>query len=122
MKMIKAARTIKVRDWSAEKKDGKPVYKEKTKFPELTIVGKPELGQMKFGEEVTVKIKLRATGFTSRRDYDSDEGDVKVPEATFDVLEIEVPSETMPISKKAFSDPNYDPLKDMEPIARDKDD
>jgi hypothetical protein len=123
MKMIPTSRTYKVRDYSADTKDGKNVYKEKTKYPELTIVGKPELGQMKFGEEVTVKIKIKATGFSSRRDYESDgDGDVKIPEATFEVLAIEVPDSAMPVSKKAFSDSDYDPLEDMEPVsAKDSD-
>lgn len=112
--MIKADRTYKVRDWNADSKNGKKAYKEKTSYPSLTIVGKPELGQLMLGEEVIVKIKLRATGYQMRRDYDSDDPErVKIPEASFDVLEIEVPSNSKPISKKVFSDKDYDPIEDI---------
>lgn len=97
MKMISAGREITSRDYRNEK-DGEKIYKTETKFPELTISGKKELGQLPYGKEVVVKIKLKATGYGERNRYNccSDE-DEKVPEATFEVLEIEIPAGALPV-------------------------
>lgn len=99
-KMIDVGREVKSRDYSAETKDNKPVYKTRVVFPSLTVVGKPELGQLKYGEEVTIQVTLRATGFGERRDWECCDGDEKkIPEATFDILKMEVPEDAIPVKQ-----------------------
>lgn len=130
-KLIDVGREIKSRDYKAEdearekskSKDANPrIYKTRKEYPKLTIVGKQELGQMKFGEEATILVKIKAVGFSSRRDWESEDGEKKVPEAEFEVISMEVPKDAMPISKKVFESTSYNPLDDIGMPADDDND
>lgn len=99
MKMINVGREVKRRDYSNEKGSEKKFITE-TKFPELTIVGKPEMGQLPYGKEIVVKVKLKSTGFGQRKSWDCCDNEEKIPEATFEILEMEVPADAMPVKFK----------------------
>ena len=108
-KMIDVSRTVKKRDYRNEK-DGERIYKTEKVLPSLTIVGVPALGQMKYNEDTIVKVKLRSTGFSERHDWDSENND-KITECTFDILEMEVPDEAMPVKvKNKVKSDSYDPI------------
>ncbi len=112
MKMINVGREIKRRDYSNEK-GGEKKFITETKFPELTIVGKPDLGQLPYGKEIVVKVKLKATGFGQRKSWDCD-NEEKIPEANFEIIEMEVPEESMPVKFKTVKQvmPGSKPMDD----------
>lgn len=112
--LLDVSRTVQKRDYSSETKEGERKFKEVTSYPSFTVRGKDELkkflSDIPEGDTHTITVKLKCTGYSQSRDWDS-ESEEKIPEVSFDVLAMEVPG----LKKKDIIDlGNKDPLMEFD--------